>query len=80
MAQLNDQLTHCAVGCIQDDTVPWLQSQNTSIGREFGYDTEYFVNNNQLVCMQGQVTLVCCHKYHCDKQSQGRRHIHVVLM
>lgn len=26
MTQLDDQLAHCAVGCIQNDTIPWLQS------------------------------------------------------
>ena len=45
MAQLNDQLTHCAVGCVQDDTVPWLQSQNTTIERKFGYGANYFATN-----------------------------------
>lgn len=31
MAQLDDQLTHCAVGRIQNDTISWLQSQNTIV-------------------------------------------------
>lgn len=33
MAQLDDQLAHRAVGCIQNDTVPGLQSQ-TKLSKE----------------------------------------------
>lgn len=31
VAQLDDELAHCAVGCIQDDTISWLQASKPSL-------------------------------------------------
>lgn len=33
MAQLDDELAHCAVGRVQDDTIPWLQATHSKLSR-----------------------------------------------